>query len=224
MKMRLTTKETGLCLIGVLSGSLGGYVSGTHGYAVDWASTGTMIQGWSALLAAVVAAWGVNRWQQELRFKRNAELAEKVLIAVEGLTDSLSVARATPSGYEVDQRVVSNRVLTKQSYELRLHSLSVGGHAAEIEAVMNRVSALFGAEHRKQLRALLDVTNVVRYGILECIGMISAIEAGRLDLEALHAIEHTADVLLPGGEAGAEFSQYIEGVAERSRELFRPSI
>lgn len=224
MNMRVTRKEAGGCLVGVLVGAVGGYVLGTHGYAVDWASTGTMIQGWAALLAAVVAAWGVNRWQQELRFKRNAELAEKVLIAVEGLADALAVARSTASGYEVDERIVSNRVLTKPSYELRLSSLSVGGHAAELEAVMNRVSALFGAKHRRELRALLDVTNVVRYGLLECIGFISAIEAGRLDMEALHAIEHTADILLPEGERGEEFSQHIAAVAERARELFRPSI
>ena len=205
-------------------GALAGYVSASRGYTVDWPATGAMVQGWAALLAAGAAAWGVNRWQQELRYKRNSELAEKIMVALEGLVTDMESARGVVCSFEIDARVGSSKVLTSISYQLRLNLLTSGGHAAELATMLNRVSAIFGPGHRVAIEDMMALHNLIRQELFHCIGMASAVDQGRLDVECLFGLERHADTLLPDGTKGAEFTQAINMRAEAVRNLFRGSM
>jgi hypothetical protein len=224
MKMRLTTKETGLCLLGVLAGSLGGYVSGTHGYAVDWASTGTMIQGWAALLAAVVAAWGVNRWQQELRYKRNSELAVKALTAAAGVEASLKAARRAAWEWEIDPAHPGRRVLQLFSYEARLKALKEPDHSSELAGLSNQVAAIFGADHRDAITSLVMTHTIVVGGLEQSIALRNRADAPDPMDNVYDYIEVLSPTIFPQVDGGDHFGDGIADEADRIRELFQKSM
>lgn len=208
----------------LLAGGFLGYSMSTAAYPIDWSSTGAMMQGWAALLAASAAAWGVNKWQQEIRFKRNVEVAEKIMVAVEGLARAMAQARSRPIDYELDERVAGGVVLTRVSYELRHKVFSLTPYSAELEAMRDRVSAIFGKKHSDALTVLLAITNTVHWTFVECIGTTTGVENGQLDAEALQAMMPAAETLVPvtkrGHDLSAAFNQKLDAV----RELFKSSI
>ncbi|WP_313341938.1 hypothetical protein [Stenotrophomonas sp.] len=210
--------------LGVLVGAGLGYAKATAGYPVDWSSTGTMMQGWAALIAACAAAWGVNRWQQEIRFKRNAELAEKIMVSVEGLARALSDARSKPMELELDKRVPGGIVLTPISYELRSKFLNTAPHAAEIESLQNNVSAIFGKKHSSALTVLLAIHYTIRGSLMECVATTTGVKDGRLELEALELMLPVAESVVPVTRRGQALSDVINMRLNRVRDLFDGSI
>ncbi len=218
---RATLLTGAACL---LAGGLAGYSLSTAAYPVDWSSTGAMMQGWAALLAASAAAWGVNKWQQEIRFKRNAEVAEKIMVAVEGLARALEQARSKPFDFELDERVAGGVVLTPVSYELRHKVFSLAPYSAELEAMRDRVSAIFGKKHSDALAVLLSVTSTVHWSFVECIGTTTGVENGRLDAEALQLLVPAAETLVPVTKRGHDLSAAINQNLDAVRKLFKSSI
>lgn len=69
--------------------------------AIDWAATGTMLQGWGTLIgafavigAAVIGANTFNKWKEQKLAERKIELAERVLTATYKARRALQSVRA----------------------------------------------------------------------------------------------------------------------------------
>ena len=223
--MRLPNWRT--TLVASITGVFGaacGYHFAMQGSPVDWPATGAMLQGVAAMLAAAAAAWGVNRWQEELRFKRNSDLAEKVMVAVEGVVRSLHQARFPPHEFEIDERSPARRVLTQFSYEFRLNAIKEGGHAEELHAVLNRVAAIFGTEHREAISALTTSQSMVRFSIQESLRTVVAWKEGLVDDEALQDIERLSSNLFPPEKGKDHYGILISSKADAVRALFKSAL
>lgn len=214
-------------LVASITGVFGaacGYHFATQGYPVDWPATGAMLQGLAAVLAAAAAAWGVNRWQEELRYKRNADLAEKVMVAVEGLVRSLQLARFRPIPFEIDDRSPTRRVLSQFAYEFRLDALKEGGHAEELQAVFDRVTAIFGAEHQQALLSLTVDQSMVRFALQESLRTLVAWKEGQVGEEALEKIVDLSSNVIPPEKGKDVFGLSISRKADRVRDLFKSAL
>jgi hypothetical protein len=210
-------------ITGVL-GAACGYHFATQGHPVDWPATGAMLQGLAAVLAAAAAAWGVNRWQEELRYKRNADLAEKVMVAVEGLVRSLQLARYRPLPFEIDDCSPTRKVLTQPAYEFRLDAVKEGGHAEELEAVLDRVAAIFGAEHQQAIFSLTVDASMVRFSVQESLRTLAAWRQRLVGEEALERIVELSSSLIPPEEGNDAFGLSISRNADKVRALFKSAL
>jgi len=201
-------------------GGLGGYVFGTHGYPVDWASTGTMVQGLAAMIAALAAAVGIDQWRRELSYKRNAELAEHMLTAAEALASDLRVALRAPASIEFRHDFAVTNLLTYQAFTTRSDVISRHSHMAEIEAAGHRVAALFGVAHRDALGHLLQVAYEVRDSLGICRSVTRAVDEGLAQPEILASIQAIASQFLPETEAGTALRARLTQSLAEMRSLF----
>lgn len=210
--------------LGALVGVSGGYLLGANNQGIDWQSTGSMMQGVAALLAALAAAWGVNRWQEELRYKRNSELAEKTLILVEGLSRALMEARADPFDFEIDTRIDGGPVLVTSFYEYRYRRLTEGGQEAELRALRDRVFAIFGQKHSEALDKLAETTAIIRTCLSECARTTAAVDHGMSDPDSLQKLAETSSIVFSIDEKGRDMSEAIKQRISEVRRLFRDAI
>jgi len=162
-------------------GAGAGYAIGARARAIDWSATGAFLQGLAALLAAAVAAWGVNRWQQELRFKRNSELAEKVMVCTEALRDAMDRARSAPDEYEMFEGAGEPLVLTEASYRVRSALLEHKEYAAELRTHVHRVGVLFGAPYRSSLEHILHLYECLRRALSTATAKTTKLSLSRYD-------------------------------------------
>lgn len=162
LPFRISLPAAAMALSALVIGAGVGYLVGSRARTIDWSATGAFLQGLAALLAAAVAAWGVNRWQQELRFKRNSELAEKVMVCTEALRDAMARARSAPNEYEMFEGVGEPLVLSENSYRLRSALLEHKEYAAELRTHVHRVGVLFGTPYRYSLEHILQLHDCLR--------------------------------------------------------------
>lgn len=207
-----------------LAGATGGLLFATRDDGIDWAATGTMLQGVAALLAAGAAVWGVNQWRKELRYKRNSELAVQVMVAVEGIARSLEQARRTPEDFEIDKAHGNGRVLQAFSYKSRLLTLTEKDYPTELAGLSNHVSAIFGEQHRKAIEGLVAAEWTVRMGLEQAIGLREAARQDPPMHNAYELIEALSDTLFPSKDGTDGVGKGISYAAGRIRELFKTSL
>lgn len=222
MKGRTSFRQLIIAAAGALAGTGFGYQIATHGYDVDWPSTGAMMQGWAALVAAGAAAWGVKRWQQELRFKRNSEISERLLIAVEGLAMAIKIARNPPGAFELNAKFPTRGVLTGFSYKNRLQALTANEYFAELESSGHRVAAIFGEEYRNAIARLLRLARNLSQALEFATHLTGAVESGKVEEAALDSLKDVADVVIPDGEAGIAMTSEVTAAVGHLRTMFRP--
>lgn len=193
-------------------GAAGGYLAGTTTQTVDWGDTGSFLQGVAALLAAVVAAWGVNRWQQELRFKRNTELAEKVMVCAEALYDTLRQARETPQIFEQSFNNHDFVTLRAESYRNRLALLERKDYAAELRNHVHRVGVLFGSSYRDALEAALALNDDLRTSLRHAVWIAKGIENPdrylHVNLDSLREMTPKLFQTTPSFQQGPDTSEF----------------
>lgn len=206
------------------AGAACGYCLAKVGYRVDWPATGAMLQGLAAMLAAAAAAWGINKWQEELRFRRNSDLAEKVMVAVEGLVRNIEQTRFPPQFFEIDPRSPTGRVLSEFSYEFRLKKINDGEYVAELETLLNRVAAIFGMQHRAAISALCGMQSVVRFSLEESLRTVVALRLGQVGQDALGNVENLSTGLFPPKDGEDAYGNAISQNANKVRGLFKSSL
>ncbi|UQY87988.1 hypothetical protein LQE85_01755 [Stenotrophomonas rhizophila] len=224
-RVSLPTAAVGFAMLTVGAGC--GYVIGARERAIDWGATGTFLQGLAALLAAAVAAWGVNRWQQELRFKRNSELAEKVMVCVEALGDAIIRTRGEPRDYETFSPLGNLRVLTHDSYLHRIGLLEHKDYAAELRTHVHRVGVLFGSSYRFSLEHLLGLTDSLRSALTNASWQAAQLSTGRVDPLAIAAeLTRLAPILFEDidGSDSDKFGKELNKAFEDVRRKFRKDL
>ena len=225
-RISLPAAATGVSLLVIGAG--GGYLLGTSTRPIDWSGTGTFLQGVAALLAAAVAAWGVNRWQQELRFKRNAELAEKVLVCVEALGDAIIRTREQPREFEIYDAVGDPRVLSNVSYQLRAAVLDQKDHAAELRSHVHRVGVLFGTSHRFYLEILLSLHDALRRALTSATWESAQLERSEFidQVDVIEELRRLSSMLFEDidGPENDKFGHELNTAFDQVRRQFRKDL
>lgn len=223
-------RETRNVLLGSIPSAFAGvgvgYLTATSDRVVDWAATGTMIQGWAALLAAVAAAWGVNRWQKEIRFRRNLELAEKVMVAVIGMRRAIDSARREAHEWDMaqgDQGEVEDFLDFYGAKNRQIMLQTAQHNYAEVVALRDRVAVVFSLTHAEALDDFASAYKQIGWALSQIMDMSERAEKGADEpfgkhMKSLRILY--SNEILGREENGIRATLNIENSFHRVREAF----
>ncbi|WP_267111421.1 hypothetical protein [Xanthomonas sacchari] len=143
---------------------------------LDWLKIGAVLQGVGGIMQGLGAGFlvwitwrGVSAWREELRSKRKQELAEEALSLVYRVVDGVHHMRSAFVSAAEMNAVPRPEKISDEDFDMLKMYLAVQRRFAQHEkahgdllAIRYRVAAVFGADTRKQIEALLTVVREVQ--------------------------------------------------------------